>query len=130
MVRGVGMSAASQHGLAIATIVVFGVQGAVALGYLLYKTVGITVPVPGGVADSHIGDNSAKEIRNAVAAINTVKEEIKASNKDLSDKVVKLDAGVGELQRQLGKAGREAYFWNIANLLFGAAGVVIGIIAL
>jgi hypothetical protein len=129
------LSASSQHTIAIVLIVVFGFQAFIALLYLLYKTVGIPIIRPTGGIGTGVAQESPVEIEvkkdtgvsEAVAKIETLVKELEESDAALGEKV---DSGFGSMQNQLTKAGREANIWNLANVIFGATGVIIGIIAL
>jgi hypothetical protein len=116
-------------------IVVFGVQSCAALIYLLYKWKWLRIHLSLGGGGLGLGnviiqDTSAEDIRSALAKVTTELADIKRANVSLGEKVDGVSTGVTGIRTQLDKAGRQTYFWNITSLLFGAAGVVIGILTL
>jgi hypothetical protein len=129
-----------QHDIAIALIVVFGIQVCMAVIYRLYKWRWLRITFsPGGGVLAAVGgvaieDTSAADTRTAFAAMTdglaALKADVKELNVSLGGKVDGVGTSVEGIRAQLDKAGHAAYFWNISSLLFGIAGVVLGVAAL
>jgi hypothetical protein len=134
------MHGASQQDIAIALIIVFGIQVCMAVIYRLYKWRWLRIPVSlggGGVvgaANAAIEDTSAADARAAFTAMTNgladLKAEVKDLNVSLGEKVDVVGTGVEGIRTQLTQAGHVAFFWNISSLVFGLAGVVLGVVAL
>jgi hypothetical protein len=174
-----------QQVMAIALIVVFGIQFCFALGYLLCKKVGspaslarrllagagrrresrrlraaigygfsagdarsagaVTTPEP---PESPEPPGPPENTETKLAGITTIVEQIRdlvvekfaetnsalegvdTKVSEASTKVDGVGSDVRDIRKQLTDAGRTAFRWNISSLVFGAAGVIIGILAL
>lgn len=82
-------------------------------------------------------NTSVKDANNKVAGVSATLTEASAKLDGVSSTVTaastKIDgvgSGVAEIRAQLDKAGHAAVFWNVSSFVFGAAGVVLGVITL
>jgi hypothetical protein len=111
------------------------------------------VPEPSENVETDLGDLK-KLMEQVVVKITEVNATVKEANTTVKDSSLKIDgvstqideastkvdeastkidgvaSGVTDIRNQLDKAGHVAIFWNVSSLLFGVAGVVIGILAL
>jgi hypothetical protein len=156
--------ASHQHDIAIALLIVFGIQFCVASGYLLpklYKKVGSPASwgrrftrrlalrstarrdegagitgIAGGPSAGDAGKAAepSEKVEITLADLQAIIERGNASSAagltEILSEVRKTNTGVTDIGTKLKEAGHAALLWNISSLVFGAAGVVLGVLAL
>jgi hypothetical protein len=70
------------------------------------------------------------EVNTAVKDADFKIDGVSGKVAEASTKIDGVSNGVAGIRAKLDRAGRGTFFWNVSSLLFGVAGVVIGILTL